>query len=92
MWLILDKADAPKDHDLAEHVLHVHRYGTAPQPDDGPNLTSSQLRAYVAAAKTFQPIIPKDLISKLTLRFGDFTRIGCRLHCQCVFEHATRES
>lgn len=91
MWLILDKADASKDRDLSEHVLHVHRYGIAPHPSEGPHLTSTQLRAYVAAAKTFQPIIPKELIGNLMHGWMSMPWLVCRLYCRRVCEYASRE-
>ena len=67
MWLILDKPDASNDRGLSEHVLHVHRFGFAPHPQEGHHLTAAQLRAYVAAAKTFQPIVPRHLIGVLSM-------------------------
>jgi len=61
MWLILDKADGERDKELSQHILHVHRFGSPPQPEEGTHLSPDQLRSYITAAKAFEPEIPKEL-------------------------------
>ncbi|BDA48060.1 DNA replication licensing factor MCM7 [Coccomyxa sp. Obi] len=62
MWLILDKADEIQDRRLASHVLSVHKEGRAPAPAEGPERLSPELlRAYIAAAKTYDPHFPREL-------------------------------
>lgn len=52
-----------QDRRLATHVLSVHKEGRAPAPaDGGPQpLAPEVLRAYIAAAKTYNPHFPLEL-------------------------------
>lgn len=52
-----------QDHALAEHVVTVHRDGKAPEKNayDQEILSSELLRGYIAAAKTYDPVVPESL-------------------------------
>lgn len=51
-----------QDRRLASHVLSVHKEGRAPAPTEGPErLSPDLLRAYIAAAKSYDPHFPREL-------------------------------
>jgi DNA replication licensing factor MCM7 len=60
LFLILDRADIEKDHALAQHVQHVHKYLRNPKQTVTP-VPAEAFKQYIAAAKTFNPRVPKDL-------------------------------
>lgn len=57
----MDKVNYNTDIMLARHVAHVHRFSTAPQVEADDVFDSSFLRAYVAHARTIDPVVPEDL-------------------------------
>jgi len=61
LWLILDRPGLESDLSLAQHVLTVHREGRAPQATGPAPINSDMLRAYIAAAKQYNPFIPAAL-------------------------------
>ena len=62
LWLILDRPSPEADLSLAQHVLTVHREGRAPVRDTGIAPVSAELlRAYIAAAKQYNPYVPSSL-------------------------------
>ena len=62
LWLILDRPSLEADLSLAQHVLTVHREGIAPRRDTGISpLSADMLRAYIAAAKQYNPYVPAAL-------------------------------
>lgn len=62
LWLILDRPSPEADLSLAHHVLSVHKDGAAPQRDTGAQvLSADMLRAYIAAAKQYNPYVPAAL-------------------------------
>ena len=52
-----------QDKKLADHVVRVHREGRPPERNeyDQDFLSSELLRGYIAAAKTYNPVIPQAL-------------------------------
>ena len=60
LFLILDRADMERDHALAQHVQHVHKYMKNPKQVITP-VPPEAFKQYIAAAKSFNPRVPKDL-------------------------------
>ncbi|MCQ2820243.1 MAG: AAA family ATPase [archaeon] len=60
IFLLLDKADKEKDRRLAEHVVRVHKDKMAPK-EDFDVIPENKLRAIIANAKNYTPIIPQNL-------------------------------
>lgn len=60
LFLILDRADMEKDHALAKHVQHVHKYMKNPTQTVAP-VSPEAFKQYIAVAKTFNPRVPKEL-------------------------------
>ncbi len=58
IFLILDKPDTAADDMLAKHVAYVHQTSTYPKLDFEP-YDPPFIRAFVAASKRFDPIVPK---------------------------------
>ena len=75
MWLILDRADAELDAALAQHVLNVHRVSSSgsasTQSISEEVLEPSELRAYVAKARTFTPEVPKELNEYIACAYAE---------------------
>lgn len=61
LFLILDRADIERDHALAQHVQHVHKFMKNPQRSGAAPVPPEVFKQYVAVAKTFNPRVPKDL-------------------------------
>jgi DNA replication licensing factor MCM7 len=60
LFLILDRADIERDHALAKHVQHVHKFMKNPKQTVTP-VPPEAFKQYIAAAKTFNPRVPKEL-------------------------------
>lgn len=60
VFLILDKSDRDLDMMLARHITSVHKNRTAPDLGFIP-FDATLMRAYVAEAKRFEPIIPSEV-------------------------------
>jgi DNA replication licensing factor MCM7 len=60
LFLILDRADMEKDHALAQHVQHVHKFMKNPKQAVTP-VPPEAFKQYIAAAKAFNPRVPKEL-------------------------------
>jgi DNA replication licensing factor MCM7 len=60
MFLMLDRPDAEKDRQLANHIAYVHRCSRHPDLTFEP-LSPRFIRAYVAQARRVEPFIPKEL-------------------------------
>lgn len=56
VFLILDTPDVDKDTALARHVTLVHQGAAAPTSSDA--LDPAVLRAYIAQARRYQPVVP----------------------------------
>ena len=61
MFLMLDTPTRETDALLAKHVAHVHMHNRHPDlgTDNGVVFSPQEVRAYVAQARTFRPIVPK---------------------------------
>ena len=75
LFLILDKASLDNDLALSRHVLHVHKYRKKPDHESEP-LSPESMKEYIAAARSLDPVIPKDVSSYIieayvSLRCGD---------------------
>ena len=57
LYLLVDQVNGESDRALAEHVTYVHRMGKAPDLAFVP-YDHGFIRAYVAAARRFEPTIP----------------------------------
>lgn len=64
LFLMLDKASLETDLALSRHVLHVHRYRKNPNPEAAP-LDPAAVKQYIAAARSLEPSIPKQLSAYL---------------------------
>lgn len=60
MFLILDQPGRESDEKLAQHVAYVHMHNKQPPMDFEP-LDSSTIRAYINRARSYRPIVPKDV-------------------------------
>ncbi|KAL2131667.1 hypothetical protein VTI74DRAFT_4763 [Chaetomium olivicolor] len=61
MFLLLDTPTRETDAQLAKHVAHVHMHSRHPDlgTADGVVFTPQEVRAYVAQARTFRPVVPQ---------------------------------
>eukprot|EP01084_Bolivina_argentea_P295086 507940_1 len=60
LFVLVDEPNLDNDVALARHIAFVHQHLKHPQLDFEP-FSSDLLRAYIAEAKTYRPIIPADL-------------------------------
>merc|ERR1719445_2974998 len=59
LYVLVDKPDQDADIALARHITHVHQHNTHPKLDFDP-FSPAFLRAYIAKARTFEPVmLPK---------------------------------
>lgn len=62
MFLILDTPSRDGDEELANHVTYVHMHNKHPETEDsGIMFTPSEVRQYVAKARTFRPVVPSSV-------------------------------
>ncbi|KAL2200062.1 MCM2/3/5 family-domain-containing protein [Corynascus similis CBS 632.67] len=64
MFLLLDTPTRETDAQLAKHVAHVHMHSRHPDLGTGPDgvvFTPQEVRAYVAQARTFRPVVPQSV-------------------------------
>ncbi|KAK3329751.1 MCM2/3/5 family-domain-containing protein [Apodospora peruviana] len=61
MFLLLDTPSRDNDAQLAKHVAFVHMNGRHPDlgTEDGVVFSPQEVRAYVAQARTFRPVVPQ---------------------------------
>ncbi|KAK3300829.1 DNA replication licensing factor MCM7 [Chaetomium fimeti] len=61
MFLLLDTPTRETDAQLAKHVAHVHMHNRHPDlgTADGIVFSPQEVRAYVAQARTFRPVVPQ---------------------------------
>lgn len=68
MFLLLDMPSKENDEKLAEHVTYVHMYDR--QPDFGfEPIPSSEMREYIAYAKTKRPVLSADVNEHIVLSY-----------------------
>ena len=65
LYLILDTPSRDADEELARHVTYVHMENRHPQMDFEP-LDPKTVRAYIAKAKTFHPVVSREVGEYMT--------------------------
>eukprot|EP00741_Cyanophora_paradoxa_P021650 tig00000241_g20896.t1 len=60
IFLLLDRADTDKDLKLAKHIAHVHQKGAPPTDRNFQHIDARLMRAYIAQARTKEPMINSD--------------------------------
>jgi len=63
LFLILDTPDRDADAELARHVAYVHMHNRHPDPaaSAGPVFSPTEVRQYVARARSFRPTLPSSV-------------------------------
>ncbi|KAK3341679.1 MCM2/3/5 family-domain-containing protein [Lasiosphaeria hispida] len=63
MFLLLDTPTRETDAQLAKHVAYVHMHSRHPDlgTADGVVFTPQEVRAYVAQARTYRPVVPQQV-------------------------------
>lgn len=65
LFLILDTPSRDADEELARHVTYVHIHNRHPEPSDANGQTTyftpHEVRQYVARARSYRPIVPKEV-------------------------------
>jgi len=65
MFVLIDKPDHDADIALARHITHVHQHNTFPKLDFEP-YDAEFIRAYIAKARSYNPVIPVELTEYIT--------------------------
>jgi len=65
IFVLIDKPDHDADIALARHITHVHQHNTFPTLDFVP-YESDFIRAYIAKARSYNPVIPVELAEYIT--------------------------
>ena len=73
--MLLDQATESTDQALARHVATVHKTLRAPQRDTSFNVDTDVMRAYIAYAQQFDPIIPPDLHNYIVAKYVEKRKI-----------------
>ncbi|EPE02932.1 dna replication licensing factor mcm7 [Ophiostoma piceae UAMH 11346] len=62
MFLLLDTPSRDTDAQLAKHVAYVHMHGRHPNVGTADEIvfTPHEVRAYVARARTYRPVVPEE--------------------------------
>lgn len=60
MFLMLDQPSRESDEKLAAHVAYVHMHNKQPEIDFEP-LDSPTIRQYISVARTYRPVVPKEV-------------------------------
>lgn len=60
MFLMLDHASEAGDEQLARHVTYVHQHNHQPPMEYTP-LDPQTIRQYISTARTFRPVVPKEV-------------------------------
>jgi DNA replication licensing factor MCM7 len=69
IFLLLDKVDDSNDQALARHVATVHKTLRAPQRDENLGVDMDIMRAFIAHAQTFDPVIPAELHNYIVAKY-----------------------
>ncbi|KAF2480553.1 MCM2/3/5 family-domain-containing protein [Neohortaea acidophila] len=73
LFLILDTPSRDADEELARHVTYVHMHNAHPEPQgSGQIFTPNEVRQWVARARSFRPIVPKQVSDYLV---GAYVRL-----------------
>lgn len=73
MFLMLDRASEAGDEQLARHVTYVHQHNKQPSMGFEP-LDSQTIRQYISMARTFRPVVPKDVGAYVTQSYINMRR------------------
>ena len=71
IFLLLDRQNLDSDVALAKHVASVHKNLTAPDVKEGDHQTIDQsvMKAFIAHANTFEPVIPAQLHNYIVAKY-----------------------
>lgn len=70
IFLLLDRSDEELDKQLAFHVASVHKHLIAPKRPETDNAINAEImRAFIAHAQSFDPIIPHDLHNYIVAKY-----------------------
>jgi DNA replication licensing factor MCM7 len=61
LFLILDTPSRDSDEELARHVTYVHIHNKHPEAADGIVFTPAEVQQYVARARSYRPVVPKEV-------------------------------
>ncbi|KAF2200001.1 MCM-domain-containing protein [Delitschia confertaspora ATCC 74209] len=61
LFLILDTPARDSDEELARHVTYVHMHNKHPEATDGVVFSPAEVRQYVAKARSYRPVVPKEV-------------------------------
>jgi DNA replication licensing factor MCM7 len=62
LFLILDQPSRDADEELARHVAYVHMHNKHPENQgDGVVFTPHEVRQWVARARSYRPVVPKEV-------------------------------
>eukprot|EP00762_Andalucia_godoyi_P007574 ANDGO_00816.mRNA.1 DNA replication licensing factor MCM7 len=86
LFVLTDDANPERDSRLARHVTYVHQNLTVPPDDDLEEVTNEsgtslqylspqQLRAYIAHARKYSPVVPKELVDYFVSSYVDMRRV-----------------
>jgi len=82
IFLLLDRSDEELDKKLAYHVASVHKHLSAPKaPETDSAINAELMRAFIAHAQSFDPIIPHDLHNYIVAKYVEkrkFQREGSK--------------
>ncbi|KZF26816.1 putative DNA replication licensing factor Mcm7 [Xylona heveae TC161] len=65
LFLILDTPSREADEELAKHVTEVHMTNKHPE-SEGVVFSPQEVRQYIAQARTYRPIVPKEVADYIT--------------------------
>jgi len=75
LFLLLDQINELNDQALARHVATVHRTLKAPVRDDHLIVEAEVMRAFIAKAQEFEPVIPNDLHNYIVAKYVEKRKI-----------------
>lgn len=62
MFVLIDECSDEQDIELAGHICYVHQNAKPPELDFDP-VSPDFLRAYISVAKTFEPMVSKEVVN-----------------------------
>jgi DNA replication licensing factor MCM7 len=75
LFLLLDQINEERDQALARHVATVHRTLRAPAKDEALLIDAEVMRAFIAKAQEFEPVIPADLHNYIVAKYVEKRKI-----------------
>ena len=61
LFLMLDTPSREADEELAQHVAYVHMHNKHPETTGAVIFTPHEVRQYIAQARTWRPVVPKEV-------------------------------